>query len=74
MARVREQFVVYLDGLSVDLVRPAGEVPERADRYGDVKFSGAHEDLAVVECLKGGQFVDMLLKEVGELVEVRSTL
>ena len=68
MAGVGELRLGGLDDLAKDLVSPAGVVANALDGVGDVGALGPVEGLAIVEGLEGGELVDILLHEVGELV------
>jgi hypothetical protein len=62
-----------VDGLAVDLVGPAGVVAEAADDGADVA-TGHGDGLAIVERLDGGQQVQVLLSEVGQLAKILAAL
>lgn len=67
-AGVGECVGVDIDGLALDLVGPAGVVTKGVDGHGHVA-AGHGDGLAVVERLDGGQEVEVLLGDVGELVQ-----
>lgn len=68
MAGVVDHLRVRVDDLAVDLVRPAAVVAQATGGGGDVTL-GHGDSLAVVEGFDGGEGVDVLLEEVGELGE-----
>jgi hypothetical protein len=57
-----------VDNLALDLVGPAGIVPQTANASTDVSF-GHGNGLSIIQRLASGEFVEILLEEVGELVE-----
>ena len=54
----------------MDLVCPAGVVPDRTDGQLDIHIFGASKGLATVEGLDRSQFIAILFHEIGELAEV----
>lgn len=73
VAGVDELRLSGLDGLALDLVRPAGVVAEAGDDGLDVGLC-PEEGLAVVEGLDGGKRVDVVLDELGEAGEELAAL
>jgi hypothetical protein len=62
-----------LDDLALDLVCPSTVVPQATGTGTDIAL-GHGDGLAIVQRLDGGEEVDVLLKQIGELVEVLSAL
>jgi hypothetical protein len=58
------------DDLSMDLVRPASVVPDRADGQPDIHVFGAGKGLTIVEGLDRSQFIKIVFHKRGELTEV----
>lgn len=69
LLRVREGIRVGVNDLALDLVGPAAIVSQTAHDAGDIAL-GHGDGLAVVERLDGGEQVDVLLQEVGEVDQV----
>ena len=69
MPGVAEEVTIDRDRLAVDLVRPAGVVAVALDGEGEVRGKGVANRLAIVERLKGGEFILVLFDEVGQAVE-----
>lgn len=64
---------VGVDNLALNLVGPAGVVVEGTSSHADINL-GHGDGLSVVESLDSGEGVEVLLHEVGELVEQLSTV
>lgn len=62
-----------IEGLALDLVCPTSVVPDATDDGTDVT-PGHADGLAIVEGLDGGQQVEVLLGEVGELEQQDAAL
>ena len=62
-----------LDGVTLDLVSPAGVVAEGADRHGDVSLLRPAEGLAIVEGFDGSELVSVFLEQLSKLVEEPAT-
>jgi len=62
-----------INGLSLDLVGPAGIVSESANDGGNIA-TGVADGLSVVERLDGGEGLLVLVAEIGELLEEDTTL
>lgn len=73
VAGVGEGLGVGVNGLTVDLVGPAGVVTDAAQGVGQVDL-GHGEGLAVVESLNGGQSINVALNQVGQLVQETTTV
>ena len=71
---VRDLVLGRLDGVALDLVRPAGVVADGADRSLDIRFPRPAKRLAVIERLEGSELVRVRLNELRELVEELAAL
>mmetsp|Transcript_24168 Transcript_24168/g.50396 ORF Transcript_24168/g.50396 Transcript_24168/m.50396 type:complete len:300 (+) Transcript_24168:837-1736(+) len=63
-----------IDDLARNLISPAGVVPVALDREGKIKVDGLRVRLSIVEHLKHGKLVSVLLHEIGQPVHENSTL
>lgn len=68
-----EHIGLDIDGLTLDLVGPAGIVSEGANDGGDIA-TGVGDGLSVVERLNSGEDLAVLLGDIGELVQEETTL
>ena len=72
--RVGEGRLEGVDGLAVNLGRPARVVAQDVDHHRHIDVARFEDRLAVVERLEFGEFVDVLLDQIGKLPDQASAL
>lgn len=63
-----------INGFTVNLICPTGEVTETSDRISNINITSNDEGLSIIESIQSSNLLDIAFHQVGELVNQTATL